>query len=162
MSDSGDNSNLIFFPTNKIVREVKNEKQGIAEAQKIKSKQTHEFVEHAVDDIAFDLLRKFVDAGVRTKKDDFTKDLAIVIDSIRGLLYRDFEMAHPAQLLGSNMVTLKTTKDGTHKSAKIDYSRFLDKPKDTKSTQALSKDIKEELNFLQEGGDIFTPDDDQL
>ena len=109
-----------------------------------------------------DLLRKFVDAGVRTKKDDFTKDLAIVIDSIRGLLYRDFEMAHPAQLLGANMVTLKTMKNGTHKSAKIDYSRFLDKPKDTKSTQALSKDIKEELNFLQEGGDIFTPDDDQL
>jgi len=152
---SDDKGNLIFFPTNKIVREVKTDKQGFKEAQKIKSKQTQEFVEHTVDDIAFDLLRKFVDAGVRTKKDDFTKDLAIVIDSVRGLLYRDFEMAHPAQLLGNNMVTLKTMSNGTHKSAKIDYGIFLGPKKET-----LSKDIKEELNFLQEGGDIFTPDDD--
>ena len=157
---SDDKGNLIFFPTNKIVREVKNKKQAFAETQKIKSKQTQEFVEHTVDDIAFDLLRKFVDAGVRTKKDNFTKDLAIVIDCIRGLLYRDFEMAHPAQLLGNSMVTLKTMKDGKHRSARIDYSKFLDEKKKNPTTQALSKDIKEELNFLQDGGDMFTPDDD--
>ena len=38
--------------------------------------------------------------------------------------------------------------------------KFLDEKKKNPTTQALSKDIKEELNFLQDGGDMFTPDDD--
>tara|TARA_A200000159_G_scaffold101069_1_gene93847 strand:+ start:14616 stop:15089 length:474 start_codon:yes stop_codon:yes gene_type:complete len=154
-----DNDNLIFFPTDKIVREIKTKKQETEYAKKIKTQQTKEFVEHSVDDIAFDLLRKFVDIGIRTKNDNFTKDLAIVIDSIRGLVYRDFDMAHPAQLLSTKMVQLKTMRDGTHKSAKIDYSSFMDETK-PRTTRPLSKDIKDELTHLQDGGDMFTPDDE--
>ena len=81
-----------------------------------------------------------------------------MIDTIRGLVYRDFEMAHPAQLLGEKMVDLKINKDGNFRTAKITYDMFLTKPQPPKNV--LSKDIKKELDYLREGGDLFEPDFD--
>tara|TARA_B100000242_G_C42960840_1_gene445587 strand:- start:273 stop:749 length:477 start_codon:yes stop_codon:yes gene_type:complete len=151
--------NVILFPTNKIKRKVPvGEKQQSKFSEEIKKQQTKDFVESLTDDIGFDLLKKFVDAGIKTNAQTFTKDLAIVIDTIRGLVYRDFEMPHPAQLLGEKMVDLKVNKDGNFRTAKITYDMFLDKP--TKPRTGLSKDIKKELDYLREGGDLFEPDFD--
>ena len=151
--------NVILFPTNKIKRKVPvGEKQQSKFSEEIKKQQTKDFVESLTDDIGFDLLKKFVDAGIKTNAQTFTKDLAIVIDTIRGLVYRDFEMPHPAQLLGEKMVDLKVNKDGNFRTAKITYDMFLDKP--TKHRTGLSKDIKKELDYLREGGDLFEPDFD--
>ena len=151
--------NVILFPTNKIKRKVPvGEKQQSKFSEEIKKQQTKDFVESLTDDIGFDLLKKFVDAGIKTNAQTFTKDLAIVIDTIRGLVYRDFEMPHPAQLLGEKMVDLKVNKDGNFRTAKITYDMFLDKP--IKPRPALSKDIKKELDYLREGGDLFEPDFD--
>ena len=137
--------NVILFPTNKIKRKVPvGEKQQSKFSEEIKKQQTKDFVESLTDDIGFDLLKKFVDAGIKTNAQTFTKDLAIVIDTIRGLVYRDFEMPHPAQLLGEKMVDLKVNKDGNFRTAKITYDMFLDKP--TKPRTGLSKDIKKELD----------------
>ncbi len=154
-----DNDNIIFFPSDKIVRKAPaNDKQKSKFADDLKRKQTKDFVESLTDDIGFDLLKKFVDAGIKTNATTFTKDLAIVIDTIRGLVYRDFEMAHPAQLLGEKMVDLKINKDGNFRTAKITYDMFLTKPQPPKNV--LSKDIKKELDYLREGGDLFEPDFD--
>ena len=151
--------NVILFPTNKIKRKVPvGENQQSKFSEEIKKQQTKDFVESLTDDIGFDLLKKFVDAGIKTNAQTFTKDLAIVIDTIRGLVYRDFEMPHPAQLLGEKMVDLKVNKDGNFRTAKITYDMFLDKP--TKPRTGLSKDIKKELDYLREGGDLFEPDFD--
>ena len=82
-----DNENIILFPSDKIKRKVPvGEKQQSKFAEELKKKQTRDFVESLVDDIGFELLKKFVDNGVRTKTQTFTKDLAIVIDTIRGLV----------------------------------------------------------------------------
>ena len=151
--------NVILFPTNKIKRKVPvGEKQQSKFSEEIKKQQTKDFVESLTDDIGFDLLKKFVDAGIKTNAQTFTKDLAIVIDTIRGLVYRDFEMPHPAQLLGEKMVDLKVNKDGNFRTAKITYDMFLTKPKPP--TTGLSRDIKKELDYLREGGDLFEPDFD--
>ena len=151
------NDNIIFFPEHKRKREVKKE-QDTKFAEELKKKQTKDFVETLVDEIGFDLLKKFVDAGMRTQNHNFTKDLAIVIDSIRGLAYRDFDMPHPAQLLSEKMVNLKVNKDGNFRTAKITYDMFLEKPKP--ATNPLSKDLKKELDYLRDGGDMFDPDFD--
>ena len=151
--------NVILFPSNKIKRKVPvGEKQQSKFAEELKQKQTKDFVEALVDDIGFDLLKKFVDAGMKTNQLTFTKDLAIVIDAIRGLSYRDFNMPHPAQLLGEKMVDFKVNKDGNFRTAKITYDMFLNKP--LKPKNVLSKDIKKELDYLREGGDLFEPDFD--
>tara|TARA_B100000424_G_C22552010_1_gene313393 strand:- start:41 stop:508 length:468 start_codon:yes stop_codon:yes gene_type:complete len=151
------NDNIIFFPEHKRKREVK-EQQDTKFAEELKKKQTKDFVETLVDEIGFDLLKKFVDAGMRTQNHTFTKDLAIVIDAIRGLAYRDFDMAHPAQLLSEKMVNLKVNKDGNFRTAKITYDMFLEKPKP--ATNPFSKDVKKELDYLRDGGDMFDPDFD--
>jgi|TARA_B100001093_G_scaffold390051_1_gene376321 hypothetical protein len=151
--------NIIFFPENKIKRKVPiNDKAKSQFADDLKKKQTIDFIESVVDDIGFDLLKKFVDSGVKTNATTFTKDLAIVIDTIRGLVYRDFDMAHPAQLLSEKMVDLKVNKDGNFRTAKITYDMFLTKPQPPRNV--LSRDIKKELDYLREGGDLFEPDFD--
>ena len=95
-----DKDNIILFPTNRI-KDRKNVEHPVdpKQHQKLVEQQTKEFVEGNVDDIAYQLLDKFVNMGIRTNKMTFTADLALVIDAIRGLVYRDFNKKHPAQQL---------------------------------------------------------------
>ena len=43
---------------------------------------------------SLNLLKQFYDMAVKTDKYDFTKDLALLVDIMRGLLYRDFGVKH--------------------------------------------------------------------
>lgn len=140
--------NVILFPSNKIV-----EKPGITKSpedneyiKRIQQKQTKEFVETAVDDISMNLLRQLYDLAIKTEKQSFTKDLAMVVDMIRGLVYRDFDMVHPAQKLSDKLVQVNKNQ-GSALSARIDYSSIIDKPTKTKP---LSKDVKEDLKDLND------------
>lgn len=141
--------NIIQFPTNRIVEKstagprVKDDKA----AKRIQQKQTKEFVETAVDDISMNLLRQLYDLAIKTEKNTFTKDLAMVVDMIRGLVYRDFDMVHPAQKLSDKLVQVKANQ-GSALSARIDYSSVIDKP--IKTNKPLSKDVKEDLNNLND------------
>ena len=47
---------------------------------------------------------------MKTNKPQFTKDLALLVDVMRGMIYRDFELPHPAQKLADKMVILNTNK----------------------------------------------------
>ena len=153
-----DKDNIILFPTNRI----KNHEQvkhpvDPKEHSRLVEEQTKEFVEGNVDDIAYQLLDKFVKMGIRTNQLTFTADLALVIDTIRGLVYRDFNKKHPAQQLTDKMVTLNAS--GKNKSARLDYSKVLDVKH--KPHKPLSRDIEDEVRDLSDMADIqFTPDFD--
>ena len=97
--------------------------------------------------------------GLKTSKQSFTKDLALVIDCIRGLIYRDFDMAHAAQVMANKMVMIKFNRMGRASAARIDYSDFL-KAKPNKQRNIFNKEFKEELNDLQDGSDMFESDMD--
>ena len=147
---------IIHFPTDRIVR--RNDKIETVDpkaAEKLRDQQTKQFVETAVDDISMNLLKQLYDLAVKTDKASFTKDLAIIVDLIRGLIYRDFGMKHPSQQLSDKMVSLNILKDGTQ-TAKINYSLILEKIKDTKP---LSKDFKNELKDLNDQAGLFEGDD---
>jgi len=158
-----DKDNIILFPTGRIkdkhtVNHPVNEK----EHKRLVEEQTKEFVEGNVDDIAYQLLDKFVAMGIRTNQLTFTADLALVIDAIRGLVYRDFNRKHPAQTLSDKMVTLNTS--GKNKSARLDYSKILDVKH--KPHKPLSRDIEDEVRDLSDMADIhftsdFEPDNDK-
>ena len=153
-----DNDNIILFPTNRI-KDKQNVGKNIDEREhrKIVEKQTKEFVEGNVDEIAYSLLDRFVNMGIRTDKLTFTADLALVIDAIRGLVYRDFNKPHPAQKLTDKMVTLNTS--GKNKSARLDYSKVLDIKH--RPHKPLSRDVEDEVRDLSDMADIhFTPDFD--
>ena len=148
--------NIILFPTNRIAnKETVKHPVDPKQHEKLVEDQTREFVEGNVDDIAYQLLDKFVAMGIRTNQLAFTADLALVIDTIRGLVYRDFNKKHPAQQLTDKMVTL-STKSG-NKSARLDYSKVLDVSH--RPHKPLSQDIEDEVRDLSDMADIhFTPD----
>ena len=153
-----DKDNIILFPTNRIKNKEAVKKPIDDKQHKILvEQQTKEFVEGNVDDIAYTLLDKFVNMGIVTNKLTFTADLAVVIDTIRGLIYRDFNKSHPAQHLADKMVSIQVK--GSNKSAKLDYNKILNIKH--KTHKPLSKDIEEEVRDLSDMADIqFTPDFD--
>ena len=149
-------NNIILFPQNRIVnKQTASKKINDKEHQKIVEEQTREFVEGNVDDIAYSLLDKFVKMGLRTDKLTFTADLALVIDSIRGLIYRDFNKKHPAQVLVDKMVSINMF--GKNKSARLNYNELLGI--NHKKHKPLSKDVEDELKDLSDmAGLEFSPD----
>ena len=113
--------------------------------------QTKEFVETSVDEISINLLKRFYDLAIKTEKPSFTKDLAMLVDVMRGLIYRDFNMKHPSQVLSEKMVELRVLKDGSQ-SARISYDTFK-----KGKTVPLNPEVKEEL---KDGPGIFEPEGD--
>ena len=154
MTNKDDYKNVIPFPTNRIVEKStagpKKEDQKFLD--QMHKQQTKEFVETSVDDMSMSLLKSFYNMGIKTDRGEFTKDLAMLVDTMRGLIYRDFNMKHPSQVLSENMVELKVNKDGGQ-SARINYDLFHK----GKTTRPFSKDLKEEL---KDGPDWLAPDED--
>ena len=154
---------IIPFPKNRIVNQRSREldeqrrKMGNKVAKEIEKQQTKQFVETSVDDMSMNLLKQFYDMAIKTDKHSFTKDLALLVDVMRGLMYRDFDIKHPAQNLSDKMVNLKVNRDGTQ-SAQIDYTGVTDTK--IKNGRPLSKEVKEDLKDLNETGITFDPDDD--
>ena len=147
---------IIPFPTNRIVEPTRvGQQMDTKTTKKIQDHQTKQFVETAVDDISMTMLRQLYDLSVRTDRHTFTTDLALVVDMIRGLIYRDFDMPHPAQKLTEKLVSLKVNKDGTQ-SAKIDYSSVVDT--DSKTQKPLSSGVKNELKDLNDQSGFFDGD----
>ena len=154
MTKNKDYGNVIPFPSNRIVEKStagpkKKDQKFLDEMHK---QQTKEFVETSVDDMSLSLLKSFYNMGIKTERGEFTKDLAMLVDTMRGLIYRDFNMKHPSQVLSENMVELKVNKDGGQ-SARINYDLFHK----GKTTRPFSKDLKEEL---KDGPDWLEPDGD--
>ena len=140
MTNKDDYKNVIPFPTNRIVEKStagpKKEDQKFLD--QMHKQQTKEFVETSVDNMSLNLLKEFYNMGIKTERGEFTKDLAMLVDTMRGLIYRDFNMKHPSQVLSENMVELKVNKDGGQ-SARINYDLFHK----GKTTRPFSKDLKD-------------------
>ena len=90
-----DKENVISFPSDRIV-EKRDVLQDPKVVEKMRVQNTKNFVETAVDDISMNLLRNFVDLAMKTNQPAFTKDLALLVDVMRGMIYRDFGLDHPA------------------------------------------------------------------
>jgi len=152
LTNKDDYKNVIPFPTNRIVEKStagpKKEDQKFLD--QMHKQQTKEFVETSVDSL--NLLKEFYNMGIKTDRAEFTKDLAMLVDTMRGLIYRDFNIKHPSQVLGEKMVELKVNRDGGQ-SARINYDIFHK----GKTTRPFSKDLKEEL---KDGPDWLEPDGD--
>tara|TARA_Y100001972_G_scaffold108249_1_gene138128 strand:- start:78 stop:554 length:477 start_codon:yes stop_codon:yes gene_type:complete len=147
-----DGADIIPFPKHRIVeKSTAGPRKNSKFLDEMHKQQTKEFVETSVDEISLNLLKRLYDLAIKTEKNSFTKDLAMLVDVMRGLIYRDFGMKHPSQVLSEKMVELKQNKDGT-KSARINYDIF-----NKGKTVPISRDMKEEL---KDGPGIFEPDGD--
>ena len=163
LSNTMADDKIIPFPTNRIVnkrtRELDEQRKKMGEkvAKEIQKQQTKKFVETAVDDISMNLLKAFVDLAMKTNQPAFTKDLALLVDVMRGMIYRDFKLPHPAQKLADKMVELKTNKAGTV-SAKLNYANVLDQQ--VRNNRPISNEVKNELKDINDTAGFFEPDGD--
>ena len=145
--------NIILFPENKMVRQPK--ETDPKATKKMRDYQAAKFVEAATDEIGLDLVRRFVQMGLDTKQDVFTKDLALSMDAIRGLLYRQFNMKHPIQKVVDDAVKLRMNKTGVV-TARIEYANMTDETSAT--TKPLNKPVSDDLNDRNNGFFQFTED----
>ena len=144
---------IILFPTERIVNRETARPDPKA-GEKVRVDRTKEFVEGNVDEIAMNMLRQFVEMAMKTDKPEFTKDLGLVVDILRGMIYRDFDVQHPAQKLADKIVDLKMTRFGPQ--VLIDYNRVLETQH--KPHKPLSNEIKDEIKRRNDGWTDFEPD----
>ena len=154
---------IILFPTERIINRDK-AKENPIQGEKVRIHRTKEFVEGNVDEIAMNMLRQFVEMAMKTEKPEFTKDLGLLVDIMRGIIYRDFDVEHPAQKLSDKIVDVKITKYGPQ--VWIDYNRVLPQEMQHKPHKPLSDEIKEEIKKRNEGWtdlelEFPLPDDEQ-
>jgi hypothetical protein len=149
-----DKDKVILFPTDRIVNKQKAKEDPIT-AEKVRIENTKDFVEGNVDEIAMMMLRKFVEMSMFTEKPEFTKDLGLVVDILRGMIYRDFNVEHPAQKLADKIVDVKLTRYGPQ--VIINYNKVLPE-ENHKPHKPFSKDIKDEIKRTNDGWTDFDPD----
>ena len=158
MTKNKDYENVIPFPTNRIVEKStagpKKEDQKFLD--QMHKQQTKEFVETSVDNMSLNLLKEFYNMGIKTDRGEFTKDLAMLVDTMRGLIYRDFNINHPAQRLVDKLVKISINKQGAQ-SAKIDYTPVLEVEKVNSSP--ISKEVKKEIKDINDQAGMFEGDD---
>ena len=148
-----DKNKIILFPTERIVNKETARPDPKA-GEKVRVDRTKEFVEGNVDEMAMNMLRQFVEMAMKTDKPEFTKDLGLVVDILRGMIYRDFDIQHPAQKLADKIVDLKMTRFGPQ--VWIDYNRVLETQH--KPHKPLSNEIKDEIKRRNDGWSDFEPD----
>jgi len=147
---------IILFPTDKIVNK-ETAKQNPEGSEKVRVDRTKEFVEGNVDEIAMNILRQFVEMAMLTEKPEFTKDFGLLVDILRGMIYRDFDVTHPAQRLADKIVDVKMSRFGPQ--VVIDYNKVLPE-ENHKPHKPLNKDIKDEIKRRNDGWTDFEADFD--
>jgi hypothetical protein len=95
--------------------------------------------------------------SMKTEGQAFTKDLALLVDIMRGTIYRDFDVEHPSQKLADKIVDVKMSRFGPQ--AVIDYNRVMPEIKH-KPHKPFNKDIKDEIKFQNDGWTDFEADFD--
>jgi len=112
---------LLRFPANRIVHTKPKEPELTEEeSQKIK---VEKFIEQVVEQLSMDIINVLQDNVVDMKSDIFLRDISIIIEGIKGLLYRDFDIKHPMHDVTDALTKIFTLKDG-RKMTDINYSRL--------------------------------------
>jgi len=151
-----DKDKVILFPTERIINK-QTAKEDPKSTERVRNERTKEFVEGNVDEIAMNMLRQFVQMSMKTEGQAFTKDLALLVDIMRGTIYRDFDVEHPSQKLADKIVDVKMSRFGPQ--AVIDYNRVMPEIKH-KPHKPFNKDIKDEIKFQNDGWTDFEADFD--
>jgi len=133
---------LLQFPINRIVRSIPEAPELSEEQQEDIKKE--KFIEQLTEQLSMDILAVFQDNLIHLKSDLFLRDLALVIESIKSLLKRDFNKTHPMQMVTDSFINIATTKEG-RKLTDINYNKIIKPLKVTK--QPKSKEPKKTVDL---------------
>ena len=139
---------LIKFPAHRVVYNNEPVRPELSEDEAREIKED-KFVEQITESLILDIIHVLQENVVDTKTDLFLRDLAIVIESIKSLLKRDFGRKHPMQTIADSIAKIHTLKDG-RKVTDLNYSKLMTKKQ---------KENKQEEDKRQQELDIqFDPD----
>lgn len=139
---------LIKFPAHRVVYNNEPIRPELSEEEARQIKED-KFVEQITESLILDIIHVLQENVVDTKTDIFLRDLAIVIESIKSLLKRDFGRKHPMQTISDSIAKIHTLKDG-RKVTDLNYSKLMTKKQ---------RENKEEEDKRQQELDIqFDPD----
>ena len=114
---------LIPFPKKRIVRKNPTPQSVETEAKKKKAKENY-FIEQLSEEIVLHIIHVLQDNAVRMKDEAFLRDLAVIIESIKSLLRRDFGKPHPMQPITDTLIRIITLPDGK-KVSDINYGKIV-------------------------------------
>ena len=86
--------NVVMFPAHKIKKPKI--KQTEEQSKKIKE---NIFIEQLTEEFTLDFIHVLQENAITMKNETFLRDLAVVIESIKSLIKRDFKQKHPMQTI---------------------------------------------------------------
>ena len=120
--------NVVMFPAHKARKPKTNSgsKQTDEQAKLIKE---NIFIEQLVEEFTLDFIHVLQENAITMKNDTFLRDLAVVIESIKSLIKRDFKQKHPLQTVTDAIATIGVLPDGK-KVTDMNYAKvFVSKTK---------------------------------
>ena len=120
---------VIQFPTSRIVRRAPPVPK-LTEHQE-KDMQISKFVEELTEQLSMQILAICQENVVHMKGEPFLRDLAVVVESLKGLLYRDFGKKHPMQKVTDTLTQIIKLKTG-QRITDINYSKLSTNPPQSK------------------------------
>ena len=114
---------LIQFPVKRIIRKQPTPKQIESESKRKKAQENY-FVEQLSEEIVLHIIHVLQDNAVKMKDERFLRDLAVMIEAIKSLIYRDFGRTHKMQAISDALATIKKQPDGK-KVTDLDYSKIF-------------------------------------
>ena len=116
--------NVVMFPAHKIKKPKI--KQTEEQTKKIKE---DIFIEQLTEEFTLDFIHVLQENAITMKNETFLRDLAVVIESIKSLIKRDFKQKHPMQSITDAIAKISKLPDGK-KVTDMNYSKvFVTKPK---------------------------------
>ena len=115
--------NIVMFPAHK-ARKPKTDlatKQTEEQANNIKE---NIFIEQLVEEFTLDFIHVLQENAITMKNDTFLRDLAVVIESIKSLIKRDFKKKHPMQSITDVLAKISVLPNGK-KVTDMDYGKIF-------------------------------------
>ena len=120
--------NVVMFPTHKVRKPKTNSASKQTEEQSKKAKENI-FIEQLTEEFTLDLIHVLQENAVTMASETFLRDLAVIIESTKSLLKRDFGQKHPMQRITDSISKINKLPDGK-KVTDMNYSKvFVSKPK---------------------------------
>ena len=120
--------NVIMFPTHKVRKPKTNSASKQTEEQTKKAKENI-FIEQLTEEFTLDLIHVLQENAVTMASETFLRDLAVIIESIKSLLKRDFGRKHPMQRITDSIAKISKLPNGK-KVTNMSYNNVIaNKPK---------------------------------
>ena len=116
-------NNVVMFPAHK-ARKPKTDlasKQTDEQAKLIKE---DIFIEQLVEEFTLDFIHVLQENAITMKNETFLRDLAVVIESIKSLIKRDFKKKHPMQSITDVLAKISVLPNGK-KVTDMDYGKIF-------------------------------------